>query len=66
MAGLQDRLVAADGLQPDILAKTRQSDHFRVSLIQLSTGTQDAFCAVITYPLVIYTDEFKTCEMRLL
>lgn len=50
MAGLQDRLVAADGLQPDILAKKSQSDQFRVSLIPLSTGTQDAFCAVITYP----------------
>ncbi|XP_070698326.1 nesprin-3 [Pempheris klunzingeri] len=30
LSGLQDRLVAADGLQPDILAKKSQSDQFRV------------------------------------
>lgn len=33
LAGLRDRLVAADGCQPDILAKKSQSDQFRVSLI---------------------------------
>lgn len=30
LAGLQERLVAADGLQPDILAKKSQSDQFKV------------------------------------
>ncbi|XP_070776709.1 nesprin-3 [Enoplosus armatus] len=30
LAGLRDRLVAADSLQPDILAKKSQSDQFRV------------------------------------
>ncbi|KAL7380794.1 hypothetical protein ABVT39_024193 [Epinephelus coioides] len=30
LAGLRDQLVAADGLQPDILAKKSQSDQFRV------------------------------------
>ncbi|XP_076604939.1 nesprin-3 [Chaetodon auriga] len=30
LAGLRDRLVAADGPQPDILAKKSQSDQFRV------------------------------------
>ncbi|XP_045918592.1 nesprin-3 [Micropterus dolomieu] len=30
LAGLRDRLIAADSLQPDILAKKSQSDQFRV------------------------------------
>ncbi|XP_029316364.1 nesprin-3 isoform X2 [Cottoperca gobio] len=30
LSGLRDQLVAADGLQPDILAKKSQSDQFRV------------------------------------
>lgn len=30
LASLQERLVAADGLQPDILAKKSQSDQFKV------------------------------------
>lgn len=39
LAALQDQLGAADGLQPDILAKKSQSDQFRVSLIpDRSTG----------------------------
>lgn len=33
LAALRDQLVAADSLQPDILAKKSQSDQFRVSLI---------------------------------
>lgn len=33
LASLRDRLVAADGRQPDILAKKSQSDQFRVSII---------------------------------
>ncbi|XP_031731725.1 nesprin-3-like [Anarrhichthys ocellatus] len=33
LAALRDQLMAADGLQPDILAKKSQSDQFRVSLI---------------------------------
>ncbi len=32
LAALQERLAAADGLQPDILAKKSQSDQYRVSL----------------------------------
>lgn len=39
MAGLRERLEAADGPQPDILAKKTQSDQFKVSSIQ------DVFCA---------------------
>lgn len=35
LAGLRDQLVAADGLQPDILAKKSQSDQFRVILKDL-------------------------------
>ncbi|XP_037342496.2 nesprin-3 [Pungitius pungitius] len=35
LAALQDQLVAADGLQPDILAKKSQSDQFRVILKDL-------------------------------
>lgn len=31
LARLRDQVVAADGLQPDILAKKSQSDQFRVS-----------------------------------
>lgn len=31
LASLRDRMVAADALQPDILAKKSQSDQFRVS-----------------------------------
>uniref|UniRef100_A0A3B3ZNJ3 Uncharacterized protein n=1 Tax=Periophthalmus magnuspinnatus TaxID=409849 RepID=A0A3B3ZNJ3_9GOBI len=30
LGGLRDRLAAADGLQPDILAKKSQADQFRV------------------------------------
>lgn len=30
LASLQDRLLAADGLHPDILAKKSQSDQFKV------------------------------------
>lgn len=30
LAGLQERLLAADGHQPDILAKRSQSDQFKV------------------------------------
>lgn len=33
LASLQDRLLAANGLQPDILAKKSQSDQFKVTLI---------------------------------
>ncbi|XP_037652434.1 LOW QUALITY PROTEIN: nesprin-3 [Sebastes umbrosus] len=35
LAALRDQLVAADGLQPDILAKKSQSDQFRVILKDL-------------------------------
>uniref|UniRef100_UPI0037E896BD nesprin-3 isoform X1 n=2 Tax=Semicossyphus pulcher TaxID=241346 RepID=UPI0037E896BD len=35
LTGLRDRLMAADGLQPDILAKKSQSDQFRVILKDL-------------------------------
>ncbi|XP_041669096.1 nesprin-3 [Cheilinus undulatus] len=35
LASLRDRLMAADGLQPDILAKKSQSDQFRVILKDL-------------------------------
>lgn len=33
LAGLQERLAAADGHQPDILAKKSQSDQFKVHYI---------------------------------
>ncbi|XP_075883836.1 nesprin-3 [Nelusetta ayraudi] len=60
LAGLQERLVAADGLQPDILAKKSQSDQFKVILKDL----QDCEAQVVALEALVSSSDSNNSQLQ--